>query len=76
MEKEKKAKNLAALKESLTLDIQKFGLWVEESQIDDALSEMDSTKSKRQAIKVQLDFRNKVLETKCERSLFFLPHKV
>ena len=71
-EKRRKAKNLSDLKERLTLDIQQFGLWVEESQIDEGLSKLDTVKSKRQALKIQLDFRNKVLEAKCERSLFHL----
>lgn len=71
-EKERKAKNLAAAKEQLTLDIQEYGLWVDESEITQGLEKQETIKSKRQALKAQLHFRNKVLETKCDRSLFFL----
>ena len=68
-EKERKAKKLTALKESLTIEI---GLWVDEASIRDALSNVETEKKKREFLKIELDFRQLVLGTKCERSLFYM----
>ena len=74
-EKDKKARNLLSLKESLTVEINKAGLWVDESAIDSSLEVLPTVKQKKEALKLQLDFRSKVLDTKCDRSLFFLSVK-
>ena len=72
-EKERKAKNLAELKENLTLNIEKSGgLWVDEAAISNGLRKIKTKKGKREALKLQLGFRNKVLGVKCDRSLLFL----
>ena len=56
-DKEKKARNLSTLKEQLTVEIARIGLWADESDINDALSNMKTVKDKREALKLQLDLR-------------------
>ena len=76
-EKSIKAQNQAALREELTIQIQEKynGLWVDKNQVEQELSKLETVKSKREALKTQLDFRNKVLQMKCDTSLFFLSSK-
>ena len=60
---------MTATKELLTIEIEKFGgLWIDEKGIEDGLNNLKSMKSQREALKVKLDFKNKVLCTKCDRS--------
>ncbi|XP_066918098.1 uncharacterized protein [Clytia hemisphaerica] len=76
LEKQRKAENLASLKEQLTIQIQEKcnGLWTDKKTIEEELSKLETVKSKREALKVQLDFRKTVLQmnTICDKSLFFL----
>ena len=70
-EKERKAKD-AATKERLVGQISEFGgLW-DELSVHKNLKVMKSEKEKRLALKIQLNFRNKVLGVKCDKSLFFM----
>ena len=48
---------------------------MDKSAIDSALSKLKTVKNKTENLKLQLDFRNKVLNVKCDRSLFFLSQK-
>ena len=49
-------------KENLTKAVMKFGLWQNEQHAVDGLAKLKSKTSKLHALKVQLDFRQKVLE--------------
>ncbi|XP_066920601.1 putative leucine-rich repeat-containing protein DDB_G0290503 [Clytia hemisphaerica] len=76
LEKKRKAENLASFKEQLTVQIQEKcnGLWTDKETIEKELGKLDTAKSKRESLKVQLDFRKTVLQmnTICHKSLFFL----
>ena len=60
-------------KENLTKAVMKFGLLQNEQHVMDGLAELKSKTSKLHALKVQLDFRHKVLE-QCpeDKSIFYL----
>ena len=60
-------------KENLTKAVMKFGLWQNEQHVVDGLAKLKSKTSKLHALKVQLDFRQKVLE-QCptDKSIFHL----
>jgi len=60
-------------KESLTKVIMNFGLWQNEQHVKDGLAKLKSTASKLHALKIQLDFRHKVLE-QCptDKSIFHM----
>ena len=45
-DKETKARNLSILKEQLTVEIGKVGLWVDKSAIDSTLSKLKTVKNK------------------------------
>ena len=71
-EKEQKAKSLAAEKEKLVELIAEIGgLW-DISTIDKNLETFASVQDKRSALKIQIHFRQKVLNIKCDRILFFM----
>ena len=57
-------------KEQLTENIVAYGLWQSREQVDDKLSTLKTKKEKVKALKVQLDFREKVLHAK----IFVLPN--
>ena len=51
----------------------KFGLWQNEQHVVDGLAKLKSKTSKLHALKVQLDFRQKVLEQcSADKSIFHL----
>ena len=59
-------------KERITTQIGHYGgLWSKED-VDEKLNSIHSDSEKRLALKIQLNFRLKVLQTKCEKSLFFM----
>ena len=65
-----KQKEKALEKENLLTSLQEFGgLWSSD-EIEEKLSALSNIQKKRQALKVQLSFRQKVLEAKCDKSLF------
>ena len=71
----KKEKDIK-LKESLTKKIQKFGLWTTRAEVKEGLKQLKSAKSKVEALKIQINFRRKVLEQMYEdRNVFFFSHK-
>ena len=60
-------------KENLTKAVMKFGLWQNEQHVVDSLAKLKSKTSKLHALKVQLDFRPKVLEQcSADKSIFHL----
>ena len=60
-------------KENLSLQLSKYGgLWASEEDVVKNLQLLKTEGEKRLALKVQLNFRGKVLLTKCEKSLFHL----
>ena len=59
-------------KERLTEQISHHGgLWLEED-ISVELAKLKTDPAKWLALKIQLNFRNKVIETKCDKSLFYM----
>lgn len=63
------------LKESLTKKIQAFGLWTNASEIEDGLQQLKTVKAKCEALKLQLNFRKKVLEqSHSDNTVFFFSH--
>ena len=58
--KKKVAKELK-LKEDLTLQIQQFGLWTSYEDMENGLSQLSTKKGKVAALKLQINFRRKVL---------------
>ena len=58
-------------KEQLTENIVAYGLWQSREQVTEKLSALKTKKEKVKALKVQLDFRKKVLEqTHAEKDVF------
>ena len=75
--KRKEAKSLS-MKESLCASISKYGgLWLEESLVDIKLAELPSDSAKKEALKCQIQFRQKVLPSLpgVDRKLFYLSEK-
>ena len=72
--KKKKAKELKT-KEDLTLQIQKFGLWTSYEDMEHGLSQISSKKEKVDALKLQINFRRKVLgQVHADKSIFQFSH--
>ena len=60
-------------KEQLTENIIVYGLWQSREQVYEKLDTLKTKKEKVKALKVQLDFRKKVLEqTHSEKDIFFI----
>ena len=60
-------------KEHLTESIVIYGLWQTREQVNENLSKLKTKKEKIKALKVQLDFRKKVLEqSHFEKDIFFI----
>ena len=60
-------------KGNLTKAVMKFGLWQNEQHVMDGLAKLKSKTSKLHALKVQLDFRHKILEQcPADKSIFHL----
>ena len=63
------------LKESLIKKIQAIGLWTTASEIEEGLQQLKSVEAKRDALKLQINFRKKVLEQSHEdKKGFFFSH--
>ena len=63
------------LKETLTRKIQKVGLWMTHQELSDGLAVIKSAKPKREALKLQINFRRKVLgQHHQEKSVFLFSH--
>ena len=63
-------------KEHLTENIVTYGLWQTSEQVDENLRKLKTKKDKVKALKVQLDFRKKVLEQfHSEKDIFFVTKK-
>ncbi|XP_065191546.1 uncharacterized protein LOC135822664 [Sycon ciliatum] len=71
-EKEKKHQATIARKEQLTKEIEAYGLWTEETNIDEKLAAISSVTGQRAALRSQLQFRKFVLEQKASKELFFM----
>ena len=59
-------------KEKLTEEIMVFGLWQSEDQIRECLASIKSTSEKLRALKLQLDFRKKVLGQRGPKEVFYM----
>ena len=60
-------------KEELAQEIMKYGLWQSKDQVQEEISKLRTKKEKIAALKLQLDFRKKVLEQKhADKALFFI----
>ena len=60
-------------KEELAQEIMKYGLWQSKDQVQEEISKIRTKKEKIAALKLQLDFRKKVLEQKhVDKTLFFI----
>ena len=60
-------------KEQLTQNIVMYGLWQSREQVDEKLGAIKTEKDKVKALKVQLDFRKKVLEqSHSDKDIFFI----
>jgi len=60
-------------KEGLVQEIVKYGLWQSKQQVSEQLLKLKTKKEKVAALKLQLDFRKKVLEQKhVDKSVFFM----
>ena len=60
-------------KETLTENILIYGLWQSKEQVNEQLRKLKTKKEKIKALKVQLDFRKKVLEqTHYDKEIFFI----
>ena len=71
-EKERKEKRVAEEKERLLRELDDFGgLW-DIDMVDTKLSNFSSDKEKRIALKIQLNFRQKVIGVKCGKRFFTL----
>ena len=71
-EKEKKQKRVAEEKERLLRELDDFGgLW-DIDMVDTKLSNFSSDKEKRIALKIQLNFRQEVIEVKCGKRFLTL----
>ena len=63
---------MALEKETLVSQLEQYGgLW-DATEIKGKINKMRDDKERRLALKVQLNFRQKVLGAKCDRSLFYL----
>ena len=70
----KKAKELKS-KEDLTLQIQKIGLWTSCEEMDRHLEQISSKKEKVSTLKLQINFRRKVLnQVHADKSVFQFSH--
>ena len=73
--KKKKQKEMEQLqeREGLTIQINKYGgLWTNHRDVKQVLDTLNGAEEKRLALKIQLNFRSKVLTTKCDKSLFYM----
>ena len=62
-------------KEDLTLKIQKYGLWTTCLEVDQHLCELKSKKAKVDALKLQINFRRKVLnQSHAKKQVFQFSH--
>ena len=48
------------------------GLWANPRDVKQVLNTLNSEEEKCLALKIQLNFRSKVLNTKCDKSLFYM----
>lgn len=71
----KKRTNELKKKEELTLRIQRIGLWTSRKDMQDCLDGMSTKKAKIDALKVQINFRRKVLgQTHADKAIFQFSH--
>ena len=64
------------LKENLTKKIQAMGLWTNKTEMEEGLRGMKTVKIKREALKLQINFRKKVLQqSHTDKSLFVFSHR-
>ena len=76
--KEIQRKQLQAVKEKeiLTKEIEKLHLWTYQAHITNGLAQLSRKSDKLQALKLQIKFRDKVLnQTHSDKSLFRFSHK-
>ena len=58
-------------RERLTIQFNQYGgLWANPRDVKQKLDTLNSEEEKCLAFKIQLNFRSKVLNTKCDKSLF------
>ena len=69
-EKQRKEKLLSTKKEKLVKQIKKFGWLWDLNDISIKLKKFQTQKDKTLALKVQLNFRQKILGVRCNRSFF------
>ena len=62
-------------KEKLTKGIQKTGLWTSRTEVEDGLDEFVKSTKKKEALKLQINFRKKVLgQNHPNKSIFKFSH--
>ena len=62
-------------KEKLTKEIEKVGLWTSKAEVEDGLEQLVQNMKKIEALKLQINFRNKVLgQTHPNKKLFKFSH--
>lgn len=72
----KKKEKEIKMKEALTKRIQKFGLWTTKEEVEKGLHQLKSAKAKCDALKLQINFRRKVLEQfHDDKSVFLFSHQ-
>ena len=76
-EKRRRSAKLSLAKEALCHSIQKYnGLWSSTEQVDEELSNLIDEKEKREALKCQIQFRQKIILScdNVDKKLFYLSH--
>ena len=72
---QKKAR-VIKMKETLTKKIQHVGLWTSKREVEEGLRQLKSAKAKCDALKLQINFRKRVLEqSNDDKSVFVFSHK-
>ena len=76
LESIKKREKEVRMKETLTKQIQKVGLWTSRSEVEEGLSKLKTATLKRDALRLQINFRRKVLgQTHTDKNVFLFSHK-
>ena len=62
-------------KEKLTKEIEAFGLWTSKAKVEDGIKSCTKQKGKKAALKLQINFRRKVLgQTHPDKAVFQFSH--
>ena len=69
-EKERKEKSRAEEREKNLKQLNEYGSLCEDAEVEIKVAAFSTKKDKKSAVKVQLCFRQKVIESKCHRSYF------